>query len=761
MTALGFLHLNAAVIVQQFGIRGVLLQQQNQQIVNLLGRVQSITFQNPDNGFTVLTLANNQGEAITVVGSFAACLPGETLQMQGRYVEHKAYGQQFEMLACQYQLPEDADDIEMYLASGALPGIGPATAKHIVARFGQNALQTLAQEPERLAEIKGLSLQKARMAQQTFLEMFGMREIITGLGGLGLVPMEAVLLYRSFGKETLDNILQNPYCLCGWPLYASFMRADAIAKTLSEEPDEQMRAKAALLYTLRHNMTNGHTCIPKAKLLNTSANFFKIDPALLAKELAATAESGETLQTHYNNTDFVYLALPYRAELEAALRIKMMNAMPAPAPKNIEKMIEIREKASGILYAPLQRKAIAEAMGHSVMVITGGPGTGKTTTVNAIISLFEQQAERVLLAAPTGRAAKRMAELTGRKASTLHRLLEVDFSEGQEFPRFKRNAKNPLKCDVLIVDEMSMVDVFLFDSLLCALRPGARLVMVGDMDQLPSVGPGNVLKGILESGIVPSVVLREIFRQAAQSLIVKNAHHIVGGLPPQSGGKTDDFFFIPSAGMACQELVLSLVHKRLPKSYGFCAAEDIQVLCPGRKGALGTEELNIKLQQLLNPPVKNRPEIKVFGMVFRQGDKVMQIKNDYDIPFTRINGEPGAGAFNGEIGVVEHIGKGTMTVLCEDRRLEYTTETLHKLELAYAVTIHKSQGSEFEAVVIPLADVPQKLRYRNLLYTAVTRAKRLCVLAGEEEILLQMVGAGNKNRRYSCFKNFLQSEDLA
>ena len=353
-----------------------------------------------------------------------------------------------------------------------------------------------------------------------------------------------------------------------------------------------------------------------------------------------------------------------------------------------------------------------------------------------------------------------MAELTGRKAATLHRLLEVDFSEGQEFPRFKRNDKNPLKCDVLIVDEMSMVDVFLFESMLAALRPGCRLVMVGDADQLPSVGPGNVLRGILDSGVVPSVVLTEIFRQAAASLIVKNAHHIVGGQMPESGGKQDDFFFMRAYGYDCQELVLSLVAQRLPKSYGLSPVGDIQVLCPGRKGILGTEELNEKLQQQLNPPAPDKPEIRVYGNVFRLGDKVMQTKNDYDIPFTRTNGEPGAGAFNGEIGVVERISRGTMTVLCEDRHLEYSAETLHKLELAYAVTIHKSQGSEFEAVVIPLAEVPKKLRYRNLLYTAVTRARRLCILAGEEEILAQMVQAGNKNRRYSCFKDFLKDEAL-
>lgn len=736
------------------------METQNGEYTQVYGTVEAVTFQNPDNGFTVLLLANEDGDMVTAVGTLAGVVPGELLTLRGRFIEHKAYGPQFEVSECVYEMPASAGDIEKYLASGVLPGIGPATAKRIVARFGEESLEILAREPEKLAQVQGITPQKAREAGEHFLELFGVREAVTTLGRLGLEPVEAITLYRRFGDDTLDMVMQNPYSLCGWPIYMNFMRADAIANALTDEPDERLRARAALLYTLRHNMTNGHTCIPRGKLLETASSFFRIRPEVTEMELGAVLELGEAVPVTYRDTEYIYLDQPYRAEVTAALRLRMMAAMPAPPPPNVECMIELREQATGMQYAPLQRQAIAEAMGHGVMVITGGPGTGKTTTVNAIIALFEQQAERVLLAAPTGRAAKRMSELTGRKASTLHRLMEVDFSEGQEYPRFKRNDKNPLKCDVLIVDEMSMVDVFLFESMLTALRPGCRLVLVGDADQLPSVGPGNVLRGILDSGVVPVVALTEIFRQAAQSLIVKNAHRIVGGALPENGARSDDFFFMHAYGADCQQLVLSLVTQRLPKSYGYSPVEDIQVLCPGRKGPLGTEVLNERLQELLNPPVPGKPELRVFGMVFRLGDKVMQTRNDYDIPFTRINGEPGAGAFNGEIGVVERVGKGNMTVLCEDRRLEYTSENIHKLELAYAVTIHKSQGSEFEAVVIPLAEVPKKLQYRNLLYTAVTRARRLCILAGEEEVLAQMVRAGNKNRRYSCLADFLKDEDL-
>ncbi len=732
------------------------MENPNSETVQLCGTVEAVNFQNPDNGFTVLLLCTDDGEMHTVVGTFAGVAPGEALALHGRFVQHKAYGPQFEASDCQYELPSGKEGVEKYLASGVLPGIGPALATRIVARFGEQSLEMLAREPEKLAEVRGMTPQKAREAGARFMELFGIREAVTTLARLGLEATEAIAMYRAFGETALDAVLQNPYRLCGWPVYLNFMRADAIAAALSEEPDARLRARAALLYTLRHNMQNGHTCLPRQKLLDTTSGFFRIQPEIAQQELAAVCELGDAALVQYSEREWVYLDAPYRAERACALRLRMIAAQPCEAPPGVEAQIERREAAAGMQYAPQQRRAILEVMNHGAMVITGGPGTGKTTTVNAIIDLFEKQAERVLLTAPTGRAAKRMAELTGRKASTIHRLLEVDFSEGQELPRFKRNDKNPLRCDVLIVDEMSMVDVFLFESLLCALRPGCRLVMVGDADQLPSVGPGNVLRAILDSGAVPAVTLHEIFRQAAASLIVKNAHRIVLGQVPESGAKTDDFFFLRAYGAEAQELVLSLMGRRLPKSYGFLPVQDIQVLCPGRKGPLGTEALNERLQEMLNPPADDKPELRLFGTVFRLGDKVMQVQNDYDIPFVRTNGEVGAGAFNGEIGIVERVGKGAMTVLMEDRRLEYSSENMHKLELAYAVTIHKSQGSEFEAVVIPLAEVPKKLRYRNLLYTGVTRAKRLCVLVGEDEVLAQMVQAANKNRRYSCMKDFLQ-----
>ncbi len=455
---------------------------------------------------------------------------------------------------------------------------------------------------------------------------------------------------------------------------------------------------------------------------------------------------------------YVFLEDMYRTERYIARALSQMLERPVNPPKGLEQSIRILEMAGGIRYAPLQKQAIRTALENRVMVLTGGPGTGKTTIVNAILALFEQQLDRVALAAPTGRAAKRLSELTGREAKTIHRLLEVDFSKGSEEARFIHNEANPLRADVVIVDEMSMVDDKLFESLLAALRPSARLVLVGDADQLPSVGPGNVLGELLRSGCVPTVRLTEIFRQAAESLIVSNAHGIVEGKLPRQGGKTDDFFMIEAGGAACQQLVCDLVSTRLPRTYHLDPVRDIQVLCPSRKGPLGTETMNELLQQLLNPPAPGKPELKRGSRVWRQGDKVMQICNDYDILYERDGGENGAGAFNGDIGYIQRIdpGEPALEVRFDDRRVVYAAEQMEELEPAYAVTIHKSQGCEFPAVVIPVAETPQKLQYRNLLYTGVTRARQLCVLPGRRATVAAMVGNSRHQLRYSCLARMLE-----
>ncbi len=737
-------------------------EQEQKELVKISGEVQNVTFHNPENGFTVLLLSQEDGEIITVVGAMAAVSPGESLALAGNYIEHPRHGIQFEAMYCEYEMPEGSERILRYLSGGALPGIGAATAKKIVRQFGDEALEILAREPEKLTQIKGFTLEKAKKASVHFLQTFSIREAVAALSRMGLSVVEAVRLYKECGKDVLNAVAQNPYMLCAQPLQLNFARVDAIAVRLNIDRDSGMRVAAAILYTLRHNMGNGHTCLPKEKLLKTVCEYFAIEPQIVCSELNRLCEQGQLQQAEYGQRCFVYPAESYRAEMSVALRMRDLLKMPTSAMKNIAQSIERRQAQCGIQYAPLQKMAIEGAMSNSVMVITGGPGTGKTTTVNAIIALYEQQAERVLLAAPTGRAAKRMAELTGRKASTIHRLLEVDFSAGMQTPRFKHNTKNPLRCDVLIVDEMSMVDIFLFESLLEALRSGCRLVLVGDANQLPSVGPGDVLRSIIRSGIVPTVELNEIFRQAAKSLIVSNAHRIVHGEMPQKGGREDDWFFISSAGEECRRQVCEIVSERLPAKYAFSPKSDIQVLCPGRKGALGTWEMNIHLQQVLNPPSPEKGEIKLGQTAFRLGDKVMQTRNNYDIPFTKTDGEVGAGAFNGDIGIIERINPaaGTLTVLCDERYVEYTAEEMQDLELAYAVTVHKSQGSEFEAVVMVLCDVPVQLQYRNLFYTAVTRAKQLCVLVGRRQVMERMVQGGQKKGRFTCLEHILTDEDI-
>ncbi len=729
----------------------------------LIGRVESVNFESEDSGFAVLQLADENGDLVCAVGTLAGSVPGEELTLRGKFVNHPSYGPQFQAEACAFRLPEEESAVLQYLASGVLPGIGPATARRIVEKFGGQSLEILANEPERLAGVRGFSEGKAREASRRFLELYGVREAMAALTGLGLTAAEAAALYRQHDKMTLPLVEENPYRLCGHPLYVSFARADAMAESLSFDREGSERTRAALLYTLRHNLHNGHTCLPKNRLLETASGFFRLPPEDSERELDALCELKQIQIVVSDEGEKVFLADMMRAELNAALHIKQLLKRSLPPPSHLEKQIAAQEAATGIRYAEKQKEAIRMALQKGVVVITGGPGTGKTTTVNAIIALLEAQAERVFLAAPTGRAAKRMSELTGRKASTIHRLLEVDFRAGMEFPRFKYNEQNPLRCDVMVVDEVSMVDAMLFESLLQALKPTCRLVLVGDADQLPSVSAGNVLRGILQAEVVPVVALGEIFRQAAASLIVRSAHAIVQGQMPETGKKSDDFFFMRAFGKEAQQLIASLVASRLPKSYGFSPFADIQVLCPGRKGPMGTEILCAALQEKLNPQAPGKPELRYGGVYFRLGDKVMQVKNNYDIPWTRLDGEPGAGAFNGDIGLIEEVDpkRGNLTVLYEDRHVYYTSENLHELEHAYAITIHKSQGSEFEAVVLSVTDVPQPLRYRNLLYTAVTRAKRLCVLVGEEEILAQMVQNAKRNTRFSNFAGFLKGEEWA
>ncbi len=729
----------------------------------LNGVVTSVVFQSMETGFCVLELLCADGGTVPVVGALAGVAPGEELTLTGSWADHPSFGRQFKATSCEYRLPDTESAILQYLASGALPGVGAVLARRIVDAFGARTLEILQTDAEALAQrVKGVSLAKARQIGKEFCNLVGLRDCVDQLGRLGISASAAMAAYRQYGPSTLPLLRQNPYLMCEAPVSLPFNQADDAAATLGLDPECGERRIAGLLHVLRHNLNNGHTCLPKAKLLAAAAGFLCAEPETVARSLESMQDEGAVLCQVYGEQEYIYLPEYFRAEFYAAVRLKELAAAPCDGVAGLESAIDRRQIVTGVQYAPAQRQAIAAALTGNTLVLTGGPGTGKTTTVNAILALLEEQQLRVSLAAPTGRAAKRLAELTGHKASTIHRLLEVDPKSGGEQLRFVRNEANPLRTDAVVVDEMSMVDALLFESLLRALKPGTRLILVGDSNQLPSVGAGNVLRGIIDSGILPVVCLTEIFRQAAASRIVSNAHRIVAGQMPANGTKQDDFFFMQTDGLAGPDLLCDLVSKRLPASYGFSPVADIQVLCATRLGPLGTEALNKRLQQLLNPPARGKNQLESRGFTWREGDKVMQVRNNYDIAWQRDDGEQGTGVFNGDIGTILRADRraGTLKIRFDDHVAEYEGEALGQLEHAYAVTVHKSQGSEFEAVILPVAEVPPKLCYRNLLYTGVTRAKKLLILLGQSSTLAAMVQNDRRILRYSCFKDLLQDEAI-
>lgn len=716
--------------------------------MKLEGTVEHVIYENADSGYAVFEV-DAGGTDVVVAGNVGGVDNGMSVTVYGHMVNHPSYGEQFRAETIEARLPEDRTAILSYLSSGVLPYIGPSTAKKIVAKFGDDTLTVIAETPQRLCELKGITEQKAAIISNEFRRMYGVREVVAWFARYGMTAQQAVTCYRALGPHTVEALTQNPYLLCGEPLQLKFGQVDSIAAALQFETGCRLRVAAGLLYALRHNAGNGHTCLPRDKLLESTSKFLRLPLGDLEAALDELLSSEELRTRTFDGVEYIYLPDLLSAEEDIAARLGQLSTFPTEAPPTLDADIRVLEMAQGFAYAPLQRQAIRLALSSRVMVLTGGPGTGKTTTVNAILSLYEALYDRVALCAPTGRAAKRLSELTNHAASTIHRLLEVDYSSGSV--RFIHNEKNLLKYDVIILDEMSMVDVKLFQALIAALRYSCRIIMVGDADQLPSVGPGNILGEIIRSGLVPTVCLNEIFRQAAQSLIVENAHHIISGEPLKKGGKTDDFFFLEADGDAAQKLVCDLVTTRLPRSYQFDPVKDIQVLCPTKLGPTGTQALNAELQAMLNPPRKGKPELQSAARVFRVGDKVMQVRNNYEITWQRIGGEQGVGAYNGDIGIVESIDvrSRSMVVRMDDRRLVYPAENLNELEIAYAITVHKSQGSEFPAVILPAAQVPPRLCYRNLFYTGVTRGRKLCIVVGRRDVVNRMMSNIRQNLRYS------------
>ncbi len=733
--------------------------QENERL-ELSGTVESVTFHNESNGFTVLEL-NTGSDLVTAVSVMGDVRAGEQLRLIGAWETHSSYGPQFHAEACEQVLPTSAAAIYRYLSSGAVKGIGMATARRLVDAFGDQTLRVIEKEPQRMCVIRGISEAKALRISEEFKKMFGVREVMLFLGEFGITPAEAMRVWKAWGAASVNMVKQNPYMLCSEGLGIGFDRADAIAQAQGYPIDGALRIRAGLVHVLRHNARLGHTCLPADRLAQAAAQMLGVPLPEAETELQALTTDGtveeEVLERRSGARTFAFIPALHRAERYAAGRLKMMVAYPPQAFYDVDADIRDEEARTGICYAERQKEAIRKALSQGVLILTGGPGTGKTTTLNAMIQLLARKGQRVLLAAPTGRAAKRMSELTGQEAKTIHRLLEVAW-DPQNHPVFGRNEQNMLECDALIVDELSMVDSMLFSSLLRALPLGCRLIMVGDCDQLPSVGPGDVLHELIASGVLPVVQLQEVFRQSLQSQIIANAHRIVRGELPDLASRDGDFFFIrDSVRDHVRDTIVQLCSTRLPRRYGYSPLSDIQVLCPGRKGELGVQALNKDLQAAINPPAPGKTELTLNGQLYRAGDKVMQIKNDYDIPWTRDDGTTGTGVFNGDVGILEMIDRAseTLQIRFDDRLADYSFDTADNLDLAYATTVHKSQGSEFEAVVMPMFPGPTPLYYRNLLYTAVTRARSLLILVGLPAVVQQMVENDRRTNRYSGLSCFL------
>lgn len=726
----------------------------------LNGTVERVVFRNPDNGWTVIDLVTADGELEKVVGTFADVHVGEELFMQGEWVEHAQFGHQFRMESHSSRLPTDTIAILRYLSSGAVRGIGPATAARVVDKFGEDTLRILEEEPLRLAEVRGITREKAKKLGEEFSAQSGLRELMLTFATYGLTQSEAVRCWKRFGIASVNRIKENPYVLCNSGLSIPFERADRMAASMYGTENTPHRIEAGLLYVLRHNLGNGHTCLPEEKLIATAAAMLGAEEGDTERVLKEMATHGTVIAEELNGRTFVFLLHYYMAERYIAHRTKTMAAMTSVV-SNVDEKIKKIEKSLHIQYEKQQREALQACVANRLMVLTGRPGTGKTTAVRGMIALLESYGENVVLAAPTGRAAKRMTELTDREAKTLHRLLEVQWGEEDELC-FTRDEKNPLDADVVIVDELSMVDTMVFEKLLRALRSDCRLILVGDADQLPSVGAGSVLQSLLTCGVIPFVELTEIFRQSLKSQIVAGAHAVLAGEIPKTNEKDGDLFFLKrNSNRTAEDTILDLCNRRIPETYGLSCWNGVQVLCPGRRNELGTIALNTRLQALLNPPDKDKAELKSGNLLLRIGDKVMHNHNNYDITWTKDDGSVGNGVFNGDIGVLEKINSRdeTVSVRYDNRVALYTREDLKDLELAYAITVHKSQGSEFDAVILTMFRQQKQLCYRNLLYTAITRAKKLLILVGDDETLFSMVENDRKTLRYTGLKHFLVNED--
>ncbi len=724
------------------------------------GIIEKITYKNQQNGYTVCTVRVSR-DHITVVGILPFIAIGDNVKFTGKFTVHAVYGEQFSADYYETVAPKTVAAILRYLSSGIIKGVGPATAERIVEKFGSDSLDVIQNTPDDLATIKGISLEKARNISEEYKKQFGIRDLMLMLNPYQVSMEKCIAIYQLLGTNSIVKIKQNPYILCADDIDLPFEKVETIALDLGVSRDSKMRLVAGVEYILRKNLLNGHTCLPRKKLLPVAKSLLECDEIHIEQIFDEMVNNLLIRSKTVDDADYLMLNEYFNAEEYIAARLFAAKNYINSDNYIDELEIDYVENKLGIKFEKLQRDAIRKAFCNGVFVLTGGPGTGKTTTLNAIIELFEQRDAAIQLAAPTGRAAKRMTELTGREAKTLHRLLEVEWTSDNH-QCFARNEKNPLECDVIIVDEASMLDSLLFESLLHALKISTRIILVGDVDQLPSVSAGNVLSDILSSGMYSSVALKKVFRQAMQSTIIANAHAIINGEESNLSNKTNDFFMMHrDYSLEVCDTVLELCETRLPDAYGLNPLTDIQVLCPSRKAQTGTANLNNLLQATLNPKKNNEPQLAYKGVYFRVGDKVMQIKNNYDLQWQRDNGDIGYGIFNGDVGYITliDIKGGIVKVRFDDRIATYFVENIGELELAYAVTVHKSQGSEFDCVILPLLDTPPQLLYRNLLYTAVTRAKKLLIVVGAESLYNKMAANNKKTLRYTLLKELIKENE--
>ena len=732
-----------------------------QEMEILQGTIRAVVYQNYDNGYAVLRLGVGGSQNVTVVGTIPLPAVGERLMVTGRWSSHASYGRQFEAEFLERLMPESSLEILNYLSSRVIKGIGPKMAARIVECFGEDTLRIMEREPVRLSEVPGISRERAKAIGEEFRTQVGMRQLMEFFA-LHHLPAElAVRTYKLYGESTVELLYDDPYLLMDEGLEAPFEAVDRFAIELGVAGDDPRRVEAGIAFELNYNLSAGHSFLPEDKLTAATAQLLSVESQTVKDGIARLLEADRLVRQHLAGITVIYLPQLYEAETYCAERLLQFAAARIPEPAGLESKLRRVAEESGISYSAEQERAIREAAVSGVLLVTGGPGTGKTTILKGILSLFRQMKLKCLLAAPTGRAAKRLTEVTGEDASTIHRALEAGIDTATGKMIFARDEDNPLKADVVIVDEMSMVDIRLLDSLLRAIPAGKRLILVGDPDQLPPVGPGFPFGDMLRSGSISAVRLTEIFRQAQQSLIVMNAHRVNQGQMPELKTVNSDFFFMRRQSEdAVAQTVRDLCVTRLPKNMGIPSGE-IQVLSPTRKGTVGTMNLNALLQASLNPPSPEKKEKQFGEFTFREGDRVMQIRNNYDIMWKKTDGSAvGTGIFNGDVGTITSIDPGseTMTVVFDDREAEYDFTQLGELESAYAMTVHKSQGSEYRAVILTAWNGSPYLLSRSILYTAITRARELLIIVGREETVAVMTQNAGKNRRYTGLKLRLQGK---